>query len=95
MRITIEGNQPGEIIQKLPEIVRQLMQLDGGHAPLEKAEAERVDPLEAEADAAEQAFAFPAELGMYRDAQQIGQARLALLRADVAMVLGELGREPG
>ena len=84
MRVSVEGNAPGEITDKLPEIVRHLLQLDAvamddghehDHAPLVKAMA-AVDPLEAR-------FTTPAALAMYRAAKQAIGERLQTLTADL------------
>jgi hypothetical protein len=84
VRVSVEGNAPGEITDKLPEIVRQLLQLDGvamddghahDHAPLVKAMAD-ADPLEAR-------FTTPAALAMYRAAKRASAARVAALTAAI------------
>lgn len=85
MRVTVEDNAPGEVTAKLPEIVRQLLQLDAcdhdAPEPLEKAwKPGDPDPLEDH-------FASPVTLAMYRKAKAAGDRQAALMVADVRRVL--------
>lgn len=103
MRVSVEDHEPGEILRKLPEIVRELMQLDAGaiaeacthhdhdHAhPHEAALSKAWKP--GEPDPLEQKFAHPVTLSMYRQAKAAAEAQGIELAADVTAYLSQIGR---
>ena len=82
MRVTVEGNVPGEIVAKLPEIVRELLRMDAtavGDAPLAKS-------VDAAPDQ-EPRFTNPVALEMFRRSMAVAAARRAEMRRDVGEVL--------
>lgn len=97
MRVSVEDHEPGEILRKLPDIVRQLMQLDAGalagtvcahddHEPdLHKAlRPGEPDPLE-------EKFRHPVSLAMYRQAKGAAAEVGRDLVADVNAYLSQIG----
>jgi len=99
MRVSVEDHEPGEILAKLPEIVRQLMQLDAGAlaaaAPCDHPEHHEPDLHKAlapgEPDPIEQKFRHPVTLSMYRAAKAAAAEQGRALVADVGAYLSKIG----
>lgn len=97
MRVSVEDNAPGEILAKLPEIVRQLMQLDAGTmaAPCDHPEHHEPDLHKAlapgEPDPLEQKFRHPVTLAMYRASKAAAADQGRALVADVSGFLSQIG----
>lgn len=94
MRVSVEDNRPGEILEKLPEIVRHLLQLDG--AALAGTACDHPDHHEpdlskalapGEPDPLEQKFRHPVTLAMYRTAKGVAQEQGRELVEDVRAYL--------
>lgn len=101
MRVSVEDNAPGEILAKLPEIVRQLMQLDAGAlaavVPCDHPEHHAHEPdlhkalAPGEPDPLEQKFRHPITLAMYRASKAAAAEQGRALAADVNAYLSKIG----
>lgn len=98
MRVSVEDHEPGEILRKLPDIVRQLMQLDA--AALDGATCEHHDHHEpdlhkalqpGEPDPLEQKFRHPVSLTMYRQAKGAAAEVGRGMAAEVTAYLSQIG----
>lgn len=98
MRVTVADNAPGEILQKLPDIVRHLMQLDAGalagcscgHDHDEPGLSKALKP--GEPDPIEEQMRHPVTRAMYRAAKAAADAQGRALAADVSAFLAARGR---
>ena len=101
MRVSVEDHEPGEILRKLPEIVRELMQLDAGaiaeacthhdHAHADEAALSKAWKP-GEPDPLEQKFTHPVTLAMYRQAKAAAETQGIELAAEVSAYLSQIGR---
>lgn len=101
MRVSVEDHEPGEILRKLPDIVRQLMQLDA--ATLDGATCDHHDHAgeqdlhkalkPGEPDPVEEKFRHPVALAMYRQAKgvtdEVGRDLVAEVNAYLASIGGK------
>lgn len=96
MRVTVEGNAPGEVLRKLPEIVRHLMELDAGalaeaFAPTPDRDLHDHDLVKSVAPGAvdpnEERFTNPTALAIYQRAKVAIDARQGGLVAAVQQAL--------
>lgn len=98
MRVSVEDHEPGEILRKLPDIVRQLMQLDAGAlAGVACDHHDHHDPdlhkalRPGEQDPLEEKFRHPVTLSMYRQAKAAAAEQGAALVSDLGDYLTGIG----
>ncbi|HNC23837.1 MAG TPA: hypothetical protein PLU52_06490 [Opitutaceae bacterium] len=97
MRVSVEDHEPGEILRKLPDIVRQLMQLDAGALAGHACEHHDHEPdlhkalAPGEPDPLEQKFRHPVSLAMYRRAKAAAAERGRSMADAVNGYLSQIG----
>lgn len=96
MRVSVEDNEPGEILRKLPEIVRHLIQLDGsacacGHVHDHDEPGLSKSVAAGEPDPAEAKFRSATALAMYRKAKAAGELQARAMVADIRDCLADVG----
>ena len=103
MRVSVEDHEPGEILRKLPDIVRELMQLDAGaiaeactHHDHDHAHSHEATLSKAwkpgEPDPLEQKFTHPVTLAMYRQAKAAAVTQGRAVVDDITAYLSQIGR---
>jgi hypothetical protein len=99
MRVSVEDHEPGEILRKLPEIVRELMQLDAGAISEACSHHDHADEAAlskawkpGEPDPLEQKFTHPVTLAMYRQAKGAAEVQGRVMAAEVNAYLAQIGR---
>jgi hypothetical protein len=98
--VSVEDHEPGEILRKLPEIVRELMQLDAGAlasaAHCDHPEHHEPDLRKAlapgEPDPLEEKFRHPVTLAMYRQAKAAADVQGRAIVSDLGDYLAGIGR---